>query len=95
MSSICALRKGLAYLRHLAKSGRVVGHIDYTWSDYHAAVGIPAQDLLRQLEICGTRTVFYEPYRTRNSSVLALLESRWGASQPRTFRFIVQSQVAG
>ncbi len=63
---------------------------NYRWSDFHARLGINAEEVLRELESAEAETLLYETYRSRYSGSLAALNARFELSEPSHFRFIVQ-----
>lgn len=84
------VRKLLVYLIHSVRTRKYFRRIDYRWCDYHSRLGIDAQEILRRLELAGARTLLYETYRSRYSSLLAALDARLGISKHSHFRLIVQ-----
>jgi ubiquinone/menaquinone biosynthesis C-methylase UbiE len=83
-------RKLLVYSTQSLRARKFFKRIDYRWSDYHSRLGIDAQEILRRLEYAGARTLLYETYRSRYSSLLAALDARLGISEQSHFRLIVR-----
>ena len=83
-------RKLFVYLVESVRNRKLSRRIDYTWSDYHAKIGINADEVLRQLESEGAKILFYETYRSHFASVLTWLEGFFGLPQNSQFRFIMQ-----
>ena len=83
-------RKLFVYLVESVRNRKLSRRIDYTWSDYHAKIGINADEVLRQLESEGAKILFYETYRSHFASVLTWLDGFFGLPQNSQFRFIVQ-----
>lgn len=78
------------YLAHSFRTGRLLLHINHSWSDYHAKPGIDAPGLLRELEIAGANVLLYETRRNHYLDFLANLDSRLELLRPTEFRFIIQ-----
>ena len=83
-------RKLLVYVIQSIRARKVFTRIDYRWSDYHSRIGIDADEILRELESAGARTLLYETYRNHYSGVLTALDVWFVLSEHSHFRFIVQ-----
>ena len=83
-------RKLFVYLVQSLRNRKLFSRIDYSWSDYHAKIGINADEVIRQLESEGAKTLLYETYRSHFASVLTWLDWFLGLPQHSQFRFIMQ-----
>ncbi len=83
-------RKLVVYIKQSLRDRKLFKRIDYSWSDYHSSLGIDAQEILRRLECAGARTLLYETYQSRYSSLLAAVDARLGISEHFHFRLIVR-----
>jgi len=83
-------RKLFVYLVQSLRNRKLFRRIDYSWSDYHAKIGINADEVIRQLESEGAKTLLYETYRSHFASVLTWLDRFLGFPQHSQFRFIMQ-----
>jgi len=83
-------RKLVVYIKQSIRARKFFNRIDYRWSDYHSRFGIEAQEILRRLECAGARTLLYETYRSRYSSLLAALDACLGISEHSHFRLMVR-----
>jgi 2-polyprenyl-3-methyl-5-hydroxy-6-metoxy-1,4-benzoquinol methylase len=72
------------------RPSRLLKRMDYGLSDYHARLGIDAEDVVRELKSAGATTLVYETYRSHYSSVLAALDARFDMSAHSHFRFIIR-----
>jgi len=84
------MRKLLVYLIQSVRACRFLKRIDYSWSDYHARLGINAKEVLGEAESARAKTLLCETYRSQYSDLLPVLDAHLGISQHAHFRVIVQ-----
>lgn len=83
-------RKSVIYAIKTIRTRHWMGHIDYSFSDYHAIHGIDTKALLEYIKLHNGEVLSYTEHRSRYWPLIAALDSRWPIASPNQFGFIVR-----